>query len=290
MELPEILTSLEIYDKKYPREAIDAALARRDEILPHLLALLEKVLESPHDYADPEREYWGHIYAVMLLGHWGEKIAHDVIADLFSLPDDLPNALFGEIVTDNLAMILFRTCGGDTERMKKLAVKKQADDDCRGAALQALSYAYSAGYLERDEILKFYGTLFTGEEAFPGSPFHNVLAGCVCAIYPEELMEQVEKAYEQGLIHPQYIRPHDFDAVVEKGKEKCLERLKEKIQRRQMDSVHEEMSWWACFEQPGEVVFSGRTAKTISAKSRKNKKSKSRQAKASKKANRKKKK
>ena len=52
MEISEILKSFEIYDKKYKRKEIDAALNQREEITPHLISVLEKVLRNPEKYAE----------------------------------------------------------------------------------------------------------------------------------------------------------------------------------------------------------------------------------------------
>ena len=292
MEINELIKSLEIYDENYKRDEIEAALAQREEITPHLISVLEKVLQDPEKYADRDSDYWGHIYAFMLLGHFCETKAHDVIVDLFSLPDDLPSDLFGDSLTVDLPIVLLRTCGGNIERIKELILNESAYDYCRGSGLEALSYALIEGYITREEILSFYQELFSLEEP-PQSAFHDILATCVYDIYPEELMETIEKAYDEGLVNPGHIRYEDFTEVLKSSKEKCLDRLKAELQKRQLDNLHERMSWWACFKQP-----QGSLSGNSSVKSLKNspkldkrlKKSKRKQSKASKKGNRKRKK
>ncbi len=293
MEIHDIIQSLEIYDEKYKREEIDAALINQEEVTPHLIAVLEKVLHDPEKYAARDSNYFGHIYAFMLLGHFRETKAHDIIVDLFSLPNDLPSDLFGDSVTENLPIVLLRTCGGNTKRIKDLILNKKAYDYCRGSALQALSYALVEGYISREEILSFYRELFSEEVASPGSAFHDILATCVYDIYPEELMETIKKAYDDGLIHPGYISYEHFTEVLKGSKEKCLENLKNKMQDSQIDDIHKSMSWWACFKQPPKPLSRGASIKLLKRKAKqykKSKKSKRKQSKASKKANRKRKK
>ncbi|RME77118.1 MAG: DUF1186 domain-containing protein, partial [Chloroflexi bacterium] len=48
--IEEILAVLERHSGKYPREAIDAAIARREEIVPHLIRILEEVKADPAKY------------------------------------------------------------------------------------------------------------------------------------------------------------------------------------------------------------------------------------------------
>lgn len=42
MNINEILAGFEIYDGEYKREHIEAALSHKEEITPHLIAILEK--------------------------------------------------------------------------------------------------------------------------------------------------------------------------------------------------------------------------------------------------------
>lgn len=292
MEINDLLKSFETYDKKYKRDEIDEALIKREEITPHLISILEKVLQNPEKYADRDSDYWGHIYAFMLLGHFCETKAHDVIVNLFSLPNDLPSDLFGDSVTGDLPIVLLRTCGGKTERIRNLILNKNAYDYCRGSALQALSYTFIEGYITREEILSFYRELFSEEVTSPGSPFHDTLATCIYDIYPEELMETIEKAYDEGLIHSGYIGYEDFTEVLRAGKQKCIERLNTKIQKRQLDNIHDCMSWWACFEQPQKSLEGHTSTELLKSKPKINKnarKTMKKRAKASKKTNRKKK-
>lgn len=266
MEINDLLKSLETYDKNYKRDEIDEALTKREEITPHLISILGKVLQDPEKYADRESDYWGHIYAFMLLGHFCETKAHDVIVDLFSLPNDLPSDLFGDSVTEDLPIVLLRTCGGNTERIRDLILNKSAYDYCRGSALQALSYALIEDYITREELLSFYQKLFSEKELSPGSAFYDILATCVYDIYPEELMETIEKAYDEGLIHPGYIGQEDFTETLKVGREKALDNLRAKIQERQIDNIHDSMSWWACFKQPQKSLSRDTSLKLLKSK------------------------
>ncbi|WP_028581530.1 DUF1186 domain-containing protein [Desulfogranum japonicum] len=293
MEIHELIQSLEIFDKKYKREEIDEALRKRDEITPHLIHLLENVLQNSEKYAARDSKYWGHIYAFMLLGYFGETKAHDVIVNLFSLPNEQPEYLFGDSVTEGLPIVLLRTCGGNVEKIKELILNKEAYDYCRGSALRALSYALIEGYITREEILTFYRELFSVEPTSPDSAFHDLLASCIHDIFPEELMDVIENAYNEELIDPFFISYKDFTDVLMVGKEKCLDNLRRKIERSQIYNIHDSMSTWACFDQPEKKMSKNTPTGLLQNKKKPNpkiKKSKRKQSKASKKANRKKKK
>jgi len=118
---------LEVFDGKYKREEVDAAIAHKSEIVPRLLAILENVLADPEKFAEDE-SYSGHTYALMLLGHLRESKAHRLIIDLCGLPADLPYRLFGDLITEDMPVILLRTCNRSLETIKGLICDKNADD------------------------------------------------------------------------------------------------------------------------------------------------------------------
>jgi len=185
----------------------------------------------------------------MLLGHFRESQAHNVIVDLFSLPDDIPYKLFGDLATSDLPIILLRTCGGSIEQIQSMASNNNVGDYGRISALNAMAYAVAEGIASRDEVITFFGTLFTGNEADTDSDFWSLLAGFVYDLYPEELMDTITKAFDENLIFSGMIGYEDFKEALADRKEKCLERLKIDLERRSLDDLHDSMSWWACFNE-----------------------------------------
>ena len=121
--ITEILEAFKIFDGIYKREQVDAAIELKEEITPFLIEILETVLANPDEYIDNDERY-DQIYSLMLLGHFKESKAHNLIIDLFSLPDEMPHELFGDLTTSDLPTILLRTCGGSLERIRSMASNK----------------------------------------------------------------------------------------------------------------------------------------------------------------------
>ena len=255
--IPQILAAFEVFDGTYRRDEVDATLALHKEIAPYLIAILEKVLSDPIAHVqDPN--YFGHIYAIELLGHFREPQAHDVIVDLFSLPPEVPHDLFGEIVTEDLPAILFATCGGSVERIKGLLLNRAADDYCRSAAAGALVYAAIKGVMPREKVVALFGSLFTGSEAGPNSDFWNLLANSVYDLYPIELMDVIKGAFDTELISEGFIDYPFFEETLRRGKTQALQSVKDVLKRHTPADVHDRLSWWACFRltksAPGSCV------------------------------------
>ncbi|UCE08456.1 MAG: DUF1186 domain-containing protein [bacterium] len=296
--ITEILEAFKIFDGNYKREQVDAAIELKEEITPFLIEILENVLLDPDTYIQNDDRY-DHIYSLMLLGHFRESKAHNIIIDLFSLPGNTAHELFGDLATSDLPTILIRTCGGSIELIKSMASNKDADDYCRVSALNAMAYAVVEKIVSREEVISFFGTLFTGDETDEFSDFWSLLANLVCDLYPEEIMDTIKKAYDDDLIASGMIRYEDFKKALEDGKEKCLEELKADLERRSLDDIHDSMSWWACFNKKSQFFstpdglknnthptnFDQLTHK-LKKKKHKAKKKKRKQAKASKRKNR----
>jgi hypothetical protein len=269
----ETLEAFEHFTGKYEREAVDAAIELREEITPHLIEVLRKVLSSPKQYLDIP-DFYAHTYAFMLLGHFREARSHNVLVDLFSLPDDMPYALFGDLITEDLPMILYRTCGGSLDRMESLAMNRNADPYCRVAALDAMVFAVAEGMVQREDVVSFFGSLFSEDMAEPGSIFWDLWASVLLHIYPEELMDKVKIAYDKGLVSHGVVGYNHFSKALEEGSvETSLQRVREELQRRSLDDLHRRMSWWAGFEpdEEGESLR-GSTAANASPKQSKKKK------------------
>lgn len=289
--ISEILNGIKIYDGIYKKELVDAAIELREEITPSLIDILNRVLSDPGRYLENDN-YYDHIYALMLLGHFKEHRAHKVIVDLFGLPDKIPDRLFGDITTSDLPVILLNTCGGSMDLIKSMALNKKANDYCRISALHAMAYAAVEDVTPREDVLAFFGSLFAGNETDFDSDFWGLLANLVCDLYPEELMDTIKKAYEEGLIFPGIIRYKEFEDALRDGKEKCLSKLRIDLKNSSLDNIHDSMSWWACFEQENEPlvtsVFNSLAAidRTKKKSGKKKAKKKKRIAKASRKKNR----
>ena len=254
--IPGIIKALEVFDGKYKQKEVDEALKQKDEITPHLIEILKKVLGHPREYADEDSDYHGHLYAVILLSHFRETGAHDLIVELFSLPGELPYDLFGDIITEDLPAILYATCGGSLERIKGIALNKEIDEFVRSSALRAMVYAVVGGMISREEVIEFFDSLFPLAAKEKNDVLYTCLANAVCDIYPEELMDKIKDAYKDGCISTFSIELDDFETALAMGKEKTLGLIKKDMERRLSPDIHSRISWWACFrsEEPDPFI------------------------------------
>jgi hypothetical protein len=261
------------------------AVEKKEEITPVLIEILEDVYQNPEKYTTG----WKHIYACVLLGYFCETDAHDAIVKLTTLSDECLNNVFSDIFIELFPTILLQTCGGDVTKIQEIALNNNTNEYCRSGALSALSYALIEGYITRKNLISFYKELLLNPPtSFQETNLYSSLAVYICNIYPEELIDEIKKRYDNNYINPFYISYTEFIKTLDNGKEACLKKLKEQHESNKLTDIDAYMSWWKCFKTSPVIKNSAPSTKT---KAEKNKqKAKRKAAKASRKKNKKRKK
>jgi hypothetical protein len=297
--IDDILAAFRTLDGTYPREMVDAALARREEIVPHLIAILEEIIADPEGFLEQEDRF-DHVYALMLLGHFKAVTAHSALVQVFSLEAKRVDDLFGDHIHEGLPVALMRTCGGVLRQLSVMALDRSLNTYCRVAAVRAMAYGVVAQIADRQEVLKFISALFAGTAEEEDPEFLSFVAISMLNLYPGEHMALIEKAYEGEVILPGIVDLGTFQRALDAGKEETLARHRKELARDDLDDIHAAMSWWACFNEnddwaaaagPQDLIDSGLygapQAKAAKKKEQTPKKSWRKQAKASKRKNRK---
>jgi hypothetical protein len=251
-ELEEILDALRFFSGEYEYEAVDAAIARRDEIVPSLVEVLEDTLHHPEDVADDE-DYFGHTYALMLAGHLRVEEAHGVVAALAALPNDLPHRLFDDSITTDFPAVLLRTCAGNFDTILRLAADPEADIWGRSSAIDALAYGVALGMYPPEDAKRFLSGLLDGY-ATDDDPF--IASHCayrIIGLHPAGFSDRIERAINDGLIDPTYFNREDLAEGMEKDADECLAHLRDEWSRCSLDDIHASMEWWACFDEHGKL-------------------------------------
>lgn len=253
MTTEEILKALAHKDRVFPREALEQARARKDEITPHLLKILERVADDPGGVLDEEDS--SYLYALYLLAQFRETRAYPLVVRIASFPPALVDELLGDTITEGLPKILASVSGGDTSLIKQLAEDAEAEVFVRGAALRALTALVISGDISREEAMSYYSNLFDAKlREEPSEDVITVLtelACCATDLYPEELYDKINEAFERELIDEFML---DSDFVNEKmalGKEVVLAELgKDRHLQLVEDAIKEaeRLSWYNEFD------------------------------------------
>jgi hypothetical protein len=248
METDQILRELEKATGRFPRAAVEAAALRREEITPELLRILRETTERAAEI-DAEGDYMAHLYAMFLLAQFREVRAYPLVVRFASLPGELPHSLCGDFITEDLGKVLASLCGGDLAGIQSLIENEAVDEWVRGAALSSLVTLVAVGQKSREEIVSYFVQLFRGKLEREFSHVWNELVSCTADLYPGELIADIERAYEDGLVEPGYIGWADVNDDLARGKDQMLARLAETSHHRLVEDTVREMEWWACFHE-----------------------------------------
>lgn len=245
-DIQALLARFDYADGVYLHDEMDIAVAQRETITPHLIALLDDLADNPLRYTLEGRN--GHVYAVSLLAHFQETAAHQAIIRAFTVPGEQLEELWGDMITETLPTLLHRTCGGSLDRIRALVVDREVDPFVRGAAIEALTFAVAEGVADRDETVAFLEGLFTGEEAEADSFFWSNLVATLCDLHPGDSMELIRRAYADNLVQKDYIAPEDVERSLTLDRAEAMEALRERTRRRMPADLHRYISWFAEFQ------------------------------------------
>ena len=250
----DALLELDEFNGSYPKDALDLLLQNREEAVPHLIRALEYLCEDPERCLTEDPRWQRYVFSAFLLGYFRENRAHDPLIKLFSLPGGYVDSLFGEVITEDLPALLYRTSNGSLDSIKQLALKKDVGEYIRGAAIEALALAVYDVQLDREDLLDYFASLFKRKDlAEEHSFFWSSIAFSMCDLYPLGYIDIVEQAYKDRLIEPDSVGLGSFKRVLDKGKAKALSKFPEILHRRDLDlDFHRNISSWACYRDEDE--------------------------------------
>lgn len=258
-------------DGVFPREALIEVIDNRDEAIPLLLGIIEYSIEN-FDRLVMEDAYFAHIYAMYLLAQFREKKAYPLLIRLFSIPGDSVLDFTGDVVTEDLGKILCSVCNGDIEPVKSLIENRNVNEYVRAAAFECLLILVASGQKSRSEIMAYFKELFNGKLERDHSHAWDALVINSYYLYPEEVFDDIKRAYDEELVDPFFIGFESVKKAIENGREEALQRIQPLIRNkcRPIEDTITEMGGWACFEQP-ENKKSSNSAKKAGYKNKDNK-------------------
>jgi len=249
----QILQSLEYLTIPFPREAVQAAIAQREEITPALLESLTPPNRALRRMWE-DGEYMLPQYAMYLLAQFRETRAYPLIVEFFSVPGEISLDATGDFVTEDLGRVLASVCGGDMSLIQQLVENEAANEYVRDAALRALVTLVACGIKPREEVISYFQSLFRGrlKRYFPS--IWHYLVSCSDELYPEELYDDIKQAFEEGLVDEDMTDLGWTDETLARGKEAVLNATRENGHHRLVEDTVKEMEWWACFQPPKPVA------------------------------------
>lgn len=241
MEIAQILEDLAYDMGELPREAIESAIVKRRQITPFLLEILADAIARV-DVIIEDDSYQGHLYAMYLLAQFREKKAFPLLLKLFSFPGEIPYAIAGDVITEDLSRILASICDDDITPLKAVIENPAANEYVRAACQTTLVTLVGCGNGSRNEVIDYFKSLFNGGlERIPSFAWDNLVAAS-CALYPDSLFSEICRAYEDQLIDTSFITLDHVSSILAGDKHQHIFKLFQNSEL--IDDTVTEMEKW----------------------------------------------
>ena len=192
MDVPEILSQLERNEGHFPRLALQEAVARREEMIPPLLGVLEEVARDAEPFA-ADGSRWIHIYAMHRLAQFRESRAYPLLVEMVAAPGEVPFELVGDVVTEDRSRIGASVSEGEVGGLTSLVENEQANEYVRCAAMDGWWTLVACGRRSRDEVMAYCSRLFRRLERTPSVVWDGLASACA-DLCPEEVQEDLRQA------------------------------------------------------------------------------------------------
>lgn len=228
----------------FPKGTIHEIIARREEMIPHLLGVLESAHANPRAFLNGPQALLC-TYAAYLLAQFRETRAYRPLMALMYLGDSIPCDLFGDSITEDMHNIVASVYDGDEEPLRRLIENPSADEYARACAgLKAYPTLVHAGMLTMESVEDYFRELFEEKLQREHSHVWNVLCTLSGDLGFASLLPHIRKAFEEGLCEMFFDHLDDIEGRAKSGGD--INWLRD---CQLVDDVVSMMEWWVCFDR-----------------------------------------
>jgi hypothetical protein len=246
MEAGKILREL-TYAEGLPKEALKAATAQREEMLPLFIEEIEAFLALE---AAPREKPTPLFFIFHLLGEWREKAAYRPLARLLRLTRPEVDRIFGDGITTTTHRVMAAVFNGDPEPLYDIILDPSVEEFIRAGMCEALAMVTLRGELDRAVAGRFLRDAFI--EIRPQAECY-VWVGWQSAIAMlglSDLTILVRKAFDRGFIDSHVLGFDHFEEDLRRGIERPGEaRRADDRDCTLFGDTIEELSEWYCFSE-----------------------------------------
>ena len=243
----EVIDNISFIEKgKLPKKELKEIIANKEEAIPELLQVVDHFIDDP-SIASANQSYFGHIYALYLLGQFREKALFPKLLQILHWPEQDLNRTFGDFLTEGSGRILASVYNGNLDALKELLENQEAYEFARGQAVSAIRILVLEEQLDRKEISDYYSQLFKSKRLTPYLYADVIISAC--DLHLEELFEDIQWAFEEELVDGGVIDLNDVKDAMAEDKKVRLGYSKVDIHNKYIDNTIKELQSWYIFNQ-----------------------------------------
>jgi len=237
MTINEIIEKLSTFNLKYPLEAMQEAVIKKDEITPLLLDALDYAYAENENLDD---EYMLHTFGMYLLAQFKEQRAFEKLLKITTLAEEQIESILGDSITTGYSEILCSTYDGDLDAMKKIIENKDLYFFARGEVLKAVGLLMREEKISKDAHEQYLKELLW---KFKDDELIDYVVNQIQEHIFLDLLPDIKEVFKTGNISLEW---SSYAGTID-----LLFRNK-KRQRKNKPVIEDAVAstkWWACFEQ-----------------------------------------
>ena len=223
------------------KAALASADARREELTPILLAALETGLSAPLDATPEEARLFSN--ALYLFAKWREPLALPYVIRWLSLPETGADDIGGDIVTHDGPRILAAVAGRDLPEIRALVENTEADDFCRGVALQSLAVLMTWDEMPRETLIAYLRELISDKLIRGYDHVWTALALLVMELEAKELLPLLRAPFDADWIDQSFVEWDELENPFFEDDASPLELFRK--QNQPIKNVAHATEWWS---------------------------------------------
>ena len=241
-----VISELQSEHRKFPDAALSSAVYYKDQISPKLLDYLSYIYDNYELVSDSNSL---HIYALFLLAQFREKLAYKKIITLLTLPPDVTEHLFGDLVTEpDFANILASVYTGNFDPVHQLIMNDNVCMYVRTIGFKLLLSLYKTEQISYEELVEkftFYINTTLSKDAEVNQYLLSSLGNCILDAYIEPLFPKLQSMLIAGEIDYQMFDLMCIAETISDGEAKSHLNLSNDYYL--IDDIKSTYGQWGCF-------------------------------------------
>lgn len=243
----EVIDNISFIEKgKFPKNELEDIIANKEEAIPELLRVVDHFIDDPSISSD-NQGYFGHIFSLYLLGQFREKALFAKLLQILHWSEGDLDLVFGDFLTEGSGRILASVYNGDLDALKELLENEESYEFARGQAVAALTILVLQGRLDREDISDYYRQLLKTKRLTPY--LYAELIVSACDLHFEDLLEDIQWAYEKGMVDNGVINLDNVKTKMLIDKKVGLDYSRSDVHNKYIDNTIKELQNWYIFNQ-----------------------------------------
>lgn len=190
----------------FPGDILEEIKARKEEMIPAMLALLGEAAKHPRKY-EAGTSWIPFVFSIYLLAEFRLKAAFPLITHLLSLPEEEVEALFSDMIVSDMGKILASVYDGNETLLRNLIENPRTNEYVRSSSvIQAYLCLMHSGQMSQQTVHDYFTELVQHRLEREYAHVWSALCSTCGDLGLVHLLPDIEQAFAVGWCDPMFDR------------------------------------------------------------------------------------